>query len=312
MPIFEKYNALFIHIPRTGGTNLERLLQLNCKWPETNIDKLFGVYQKDQKHFVLQHLTCQEILTHQLVPRERFDGLFKFTIIRNPYDRCASLYRYWQKQWESFEDFVRYLDTLDLNSHCCQNGHTHSHYHFLPQYQYIFSESGELLVDAICRFHRYVDDLKAIFHAIGYTAEKEFFDTHKQHMRKAYYFRLYDRTTRELVKKIYAKDFELLSLGSDDPFGESMMDDGSIPRPSPRFQLEDFGDEVVLYDFATTQMVYLNDTASLIWRLCDGQRNIADIKSLLQKAYPAASDQIEYDLRATLEQFVSYGAVELL
>ena len=91
-----------------------------------------------------------------------------------------------------------------------------------------------------------------------------------------------------------------------------MINDGAVPRRSAKYRLEDFGDEVVLYDSATTRVVYLNDTASLIWRLCDGQRNIADIKTLLQEGYPAASDQIMEDIRATLVQLVWCGAVELI
>ena len=91
-----------------------------------------------------------------------------------------------------------------------------------------------------------------------------------------------------------------------------MMDDGAVPRRSAKYRLEDFGDEVVLYDPVATRVVYLNDTASLIWRLCDGQRNISEIKSLLQEGYPAASDQIEEDLHATLRQFVSSGVAEFV
>jgi hypothetical protein len=91
-----------------------------------------------------------------------------------------------------------------------------------------------------------------------------------------------------------------------------MIDDSAVPRRSEKYRLEDFGDELVLYDAAATRAVYLNDTASIIWRLCDGQRKIADIKTLLQESYPAASDQILEDLRATLFQLVWCGAVELV
>jgi len=90
------------------------------------------------------------------------------------------------------------------------------------------------------------------------------------------------------------------------------MDDSAVPRRSATYRPEDFGDEVVLYDPAATLVVYLNDTASLIWRLCDGQRNIAYIKSLLQEAYPAASDQIVEELQATLRRFVQNGVVEFV
>ncbi len=90
------------------------------------------------------------------------------------------------------------------------------------------------------------------------------------------------------------------------------MDDVNIPRHTKGYQLEDFGEEVVLYDFETTQAVYLNDTASLIWRLCDGKWNIADIITLLQETYPSMSDQIQDDLRSTLGQFINCRAIELI
>jgi hypothetical protein len=89
-----------------------------------------------------------------------------------------------------------------------------------------------------------------------------------------------------------------------------MLDD-DIPRHTTRYRLEDFGDEVVLYDFSTTQLVYLNDTASLIWRLCDGQRNIGAIKTLLQEAFSNDSELIEDDLRTTLKQLVNKEVIEL-
>ena len=90
------------------------------------------------------------------------------------------------------------------------------------------------------------------------------------------------------------------------------MNDADIPRHAAGYRLEDFGDELVLYHFTTTRVVYLNDTASLIWRLCDGQRSIADIKTLIQEAYPSAPGQVEADLQKTMAQLLESGAIELL
>ena len=90
------------------------------------------------------------------------------------------------------------------------------------------------------------------------------------------------------------------------------MDDLKIPRQRSGYQLEDFGAEVLLYHFAKTQVVYLNETASLIWRLCDGQRNIGEIRCLLQDAYPQVADGITQDLRSILEQFELHGAIEMV
>ena len=38
-------------------------------------------------------------------------------------------------------------------------------------------------------------------------------------------------------------------------------------------------------------VVGLNPEASLVWRLCDGKRNLGEIEVLLSEAYPDASDR---------------------
>jgi len=54
-----------------------------------------------------------------------------------------------------------------------------------------------------------------------------------------------------------------------------------------------------------------NQTASLIWQLCDGEHSVAEITQLLSDAYPEAVDSIPDDVAATLEQFEEYGCIEL-
>ncbi|MBI3796007.1 MAG: PqqD family peptide modification chaperone [Deltaproteobacteria bacterium] len=101
------------------------------------------------------------------------------------------------------------------------------------------------------------------------------------------------------------------TLGSASPSGAGIKE-MNIPRHSVDYQLEAFESELLLYHPAKTQAVYLNETAALIWRLCNGQRSVAEIKTLLQDAYPEMSDEIAQDLQTTLEQFVSCGALDFL
>jgi Coenzyme PQQ synthesis protein D (PqqD) len=74
--------------------------------------------------------------------------------------------------------------------------------------------------------------------------------------------------------------------------------------------LEKMDDEFLLFDPAHTKILYCNETASLIWQLCDGTRNAQEIIATLSNAYPDAADVIANDVDATLKLFLENGAIE--
>lgn len=88
------------------------------------------------------------------------------------------------------------------------------------------------------------------------------------------------------------------------------MNSEAIPHPNDDFSLEEIDDELLLYHPAKTKAVYLNETAALVWQLCDSQRSVAEIISLLEENYPE-SDSIEDDVMNTLQQLKDNGAVEI-
>jgi hypothetical protein len=81
------------------------------------------------------------------------------------------------------------------------------------------------------------------------------------------------------------------------------------PRQTPDFRLEQLDGELLLYHPGQTTIMYCNPTASLIWGLCDGQRSVHDIISLLSAAYEQAGAAVASDVEATLEQFYQHGAI---
>lgn len=85
----------------------------------------------------------------------------------------------------------------------------------------------------------------------------------------------------------------------------------SIPLRKEDFRLEQLDDEMLLFHPSTAQVYYLNQTASLVWGLCDGKRSFGEILRLLENLYPESSAQIELDVRATLELFIRNGVIEL-
>ncbi len=55
-----------------------------------------------------------------------------------------------------------------------------------------------------------------------------------------------------------------------------------------------------------------NQTASLIWQLCDGKRTAAEMIGLLSEFYPESAGEIADDVQSTLQQFAEQGCVELV
>lgn len=88
------------------------------------------------------------------------------------------------------------------------------------------------------------------------------------------------------------------------------MNSQAIPRANDEFSLEEIDDELLLYHPAKTKAVYLNETAALVWQLCDSKRSVAEIIALLEENYPE-SDTIQSDVEQTLQQLADNGAVKL-
>jgi hypothetical protein len=88
------------------------------------------------------------------------------------------------------------------------------------------------------------------------------------------------------------------------------MTEARRPRHAPDFRLETLDNEVLLYHPGQTKAVYLNETASLVWNLCNGERDPGEITELLQEAFPEAAEQIAADVDRVLAEFAGHGAIE--
>jgi hypothetical protein len=82
------------------------------------------------------------------------------------------------------------------------------------------------------------------------------------------------------------------------------------PRPALGYQVEIVEGEIILFHPAKTKILYGNLSSALIWRLCDGQRSVAEIVQLLSAAYPEVAQTMEADVKETLLTFAQHGAIE--
>ena len=83
-----------------------------------------------------------------------------------------------------------------------------------------------------------------------------------------------------------------------------------IPRRAPGYRLEQLDDELLLYHPGTTTALYLNQTATLIWQLCDGQRSDREIVQLVVEAFPEAGESIAPDVESTLRRLARERAID--
>ncbi|MDP4546876.1 sulfotransferase family 2 domain-containing protein [Marinobacter sp. MDS2] len=131
MPVFSKgkVNILFLHIPKSAGSTIEKIAD-DFGWEES-----FSIRGKSLKEIryckaSLQHLHVQPL--ESILEFEQFDSIF--TVVRNPFSRFKSEY-YWQRtqgitelsvdDWVS-DTFEKYLG----NSYIYDN-------HIRPQVEFI-------------------------------------------------------------------------------------------------------------------------------------------------------------------------------
>ena len=199
------HNFLFVHIPKTGGTSIRNALAPFAVEPLSyrhnrvltrfgiNTNVLLGNYQsyRYRKH--------AEISTpYRCIPSDVFDGLFKFSFVRNPWDLLVSNYsyilnhsdhkRYQRVSKLTFPEFVEFAAGKGIGF----------------QKRSISDASGNLLVDRVGYFESMKSDFDEMTDRLMIVAELP----HLNHVPRADYRDFYDAKTRDRVAEIYRDDIE--------------------------------------------------------------------------------------------------------
>ena len=97
--VSETGKFIFIHIPKTGGMTIKNSIpfykQLYCKRQNIVANPTRNCIIDNEYVNVLYHLTYKELIS--LYPKYSSDEYFKFTFVRNPYDKLYSTYLYAKK-----------------------------------------------------------------------------------------------------------------------------------------------------------------------------------------------------------------------
>jgi hypothetical protein len=104
LPIDFDRQLLFFHIPKTAGTTISKCLNMYYDDPLRGRDKLEVATNIGQfkVHVWKQHLTEKEIkLAYFSGHEDKYDNFFKFTFVRNPWDRFVSNFL-----WLKYHKFI--------------------------------------------------------------------------------------------------------------------------------------------------------------------------------------------------------------
>jgi coenzyme PQQ synthesis protein D (PqqD) len=86
----------------------------------------------------------------------------------------------------------------------------------------------------------------------------------------------------------------------------------SVPTQRPGVRLEEMDGETLLYRRASRKSIYLNESATTVWKLCDGQRTVQQIIDALGEVYPEAGGAIAADVWYAINGLVREGAIRLV
>jgi hypothetical protein len=187
---FDSNQCVFVHIPKAAGSSISL--------------SLFG--------FQVSHRTA---IDYQLDDPLKFAKYYKFSFVRNPWDRLVSAYFFLKqggmdvrdKQWAveylsnitSFDQFVK--EWVNSENILKKN-------HFMPQYLYLNNgEAGSrtILVDYVGR----IEDIDAGFEHVSKKINSEFILTSENSSNHNGYREYYTEETKAIVRDVYAFDVEL-------------------------------------------------------------------------------------------------------
>jgi hypothetical protein len=79
-------------------------------------------------------------------------------------------------------------------------------------------------------------------------------------------------------------------------------------RPNPRLEVISSDDGFVVHDSEGGKVHYLNDTAAIVFSLCDGERDVEGVAALIQQHF-GLDESPEDDVRAVVAQLLAEGVL---
>ena len=177
---------IFIHINKTAGTAVEKsLLEYGDKRVEPKNDLNFELTYKQSQHF--NYKEYKEYLGSE------YDNFFKFTVVRNPFDRVVSYYlkNSINQNNLSFSDWV--IDRY-------KNKNFQDYKRMYSDYTHWIDKDN---TDFILRFENLSSDFNILKQKLNIDCELKYHNVNKNRL---HYKEYYNEDTKEIITNHFKKE----------------------------------------------------------------------------------------------------------
>lgn len=234
MIISHKDKMIFFHNPKVVGTSIKSFIEENRCWSHS----IVGDDTKDVHPFTtdtFRHLLpAQYMQMASDLDKRMFNDFFKFTFVRNPWDRLVSLFHWNMQSSKALQGVlsgelnvapkqVEFLEWVGwLHTHFTENI---LDFNLRPQHLWTHFE-GKQVVDFVGRYENLKKDFKVVVDHMSNVEKLKIKKLpHINSSKHCDYREIYNSEMREKVSIIFAQDIELFGYSfeglSDDRFGGS-------------------------------------------------------------------------------------------
>lgn len=204
MPVSHEKKSIFVHIPKCAGSSIESVLGMHGDIDyiglkpylnqELNKDTLFG---KGARHYTVMQL--KDFLSGYV-----FDTYFKFSIVRNPWDRFVSHVAWSKGIWDERNVLTKSDVDIALENLKRTNDENLNN-HLQHQWKYLCDDSGNILCDYVGKFENLAHDWSIVSKKLGVesTLPKRMV-SHREH-----YSKYLDDEQADFLANFYKQDITL-------------------------------------------------------------------------------------------------------
>jgi len=194
---------IFIHIPKTGGSSIEYALKNEITEKiifDGKNTKVFGELNNPIRNSFnsLKHGTATELKRQY---KDNFNSYYKFSVIRNPWDRLLSLYQWVNKCEYDKSKFLKFLPQKIQNN----NIDSTNKRSFWSLNKYLCDENDRLIVDYLISF----DDIENGFYEINKKLNMNYkLDKINKSNLKLLYKDVMDDEVKKIIENYYKKEID--------------------------------------------------------------------------------------------------------
>lgn len=240
--INHELKAIYVHLPKNGGLYIEKILEEfygfktmyfthenHNDFSDLSIDKIEpennGFINFKKQGIIRYHMSSEKYNNTVGLTPEKWSTYYKFTFIRNPYDKLVSAYKYinsnnYGNKKVLFQQFIENMDN------CSDYTYFHA---FISQYQQLLNLNNEIDINYFGKFENLNNELINVLKIIGvkkilhYSIIEKNIAINRSNLDKNYAL-YYNDNILQKVNNIFNEDFLYFKYKKNETIEELIYD----------------------------------------------------------------------------------------